>query len=52
MPNSWICVDANLVIRLIVDSEDEVARPTCIGVPSSWPIAFLFRPLMMRTTWL
>jgi predicted nucleic acid-binding protein len=26
MGSSWICVDANLVIRLIVDPEDEVIR--------------------------
>ena len=23
MPNSWVCVDANLVIRLVADPEDE-----------------------------
>jgi predicted nucleic acid-binding protein len=27
MPNSWICVDANLVIRLVVDPSDESIRP-------------------------
>lgn len=26
MSSSWICVDANLVIRLLVDPEDEVVR--------------------------
>lgn len=26
MPNSWICVDANLVMRLVVDPEDELVR--------------------------
>ena len=26
MPKSWICIDANLVIRLIADPKDEVVR--------------------------
>jgi len=26
MGNSWLCVDANLVIRLVVDPEDEAVR--------------------------
>lgn len=26
MPNSWICVDANLVIRLVTDPADEAIR--------------------------
>jgi len=26
MPSSWICVDANLVIRLVADPSDEPVR--------------------------
>jgi hypothetical protein len=50
--NFWICDDANLVIGLSFVPEDEAARPSCIDVPSLWPIAFLFRPLILCATWL
>ena len=26
MPNSWICIDANLVIRLVADPDDEIVQ--------------------------
>jgi predicted nucleic acid-binding protein len=35
MPNSWICVDANLVIRLVVDPTDEAVR----GLWERWEAA-------------
>jgi predicted nucleic acid-binding protein len=31
MPNSWICVDANLVIRLVADPSDEAVRQLWAG---------------------